>query len=63
MPWRFRRVIKAGPARLNIGKRGVGTSWGVPGLRFGRSSTGRRYISVGIPGTGLYYIYYFPRRE
>lgn len=33
-------------------------SWGVPGLRFGVSPSGRKYISFGIPGTGLYFIKY-----
>jgi hypothetical protein len=35
--------------------RGIGWSWGIPGFLYGISSIGRRYISIGIPGTGLYF--------
>jgi len=31
------------------------------GLRFGVSPDGRRYMSFGLPGTGLYWITYFRR--
>jgi hypothetical protein len=47
-----------GPFRTTLSTRGVGWSVGVPGFRYGISPTGRRYISVGIPGTGLYGIQY-----
>jgi len=61
MGWRFRRSVKMGPIRWNLSRRGVGASWGIPGFRVGVSADGRRYISVGIPGTGLYYYHYFGR--
>lgn len=53
MGWRFRRSMNFGPLRLNLGKRGLGYSVGRPGARIGHSSTGRRYASLGLPGTGL----------
>ncbi len=59
MGWRFRKVLQSGPFRWTLSKSGVGFSWGVPGLRFGVSPNGQRYISFGIPGTGLYFIKYF----
>jgi hypothetical protein len=45
--------MRLGPVRLNLGKRGIGYSIGRPGVRTGRSSNGRRYTSVGLPGTGV----------
>ena len=59
MGWRFRKSFNMGPIRWNLSRRGVGGSWGFPGFRVGVSADGRRYISVGIPGTGLYYQRYF----
>lgn len=50
-----------GPFRTTVSTRGVGWSVGIPGFRYGISPTGRRYISVGIPGTGLYGIKYLDR--
>lgn len=40
---------------MNVGKSGVGLSFGVPGLRYSINSSGRRTKTVGIPGTGLSY--------
>ena len=42
--------------RLNIGKNGVSLSAGIPGFRKTIHSSGRVTTSVGIPGTGLYYV-------
>ncbi len=53
MGFRFRKSVRFGPLRVNIGKRGIGTSIGVPGARITNSSTGRKYLTLGIPGTGL----------
>src|SRR3989442_10179228 len=58
MSWRWRKTIRTGPFRINITKRGVGYSVGIPGLRYGRSPQGRKYVSQSIPGTGLYRIKY-----
>jgi len=53
---RFKKSFNVGFFRTNLTKSGIGYSFGVPGFRFGVNSTGQRYISIGIPGTGLYYI-------
>lgn len=49
----FRKSIGRGPLRINLSKSGVGWSLGIPGLRFGRSATGRTTTRAGIPGTGM----------
>jgi hypothetical protein len=41
--------------RLNVGKKGVGVSFGTRGLRYSINSSGRRTATVGIPGTGISY--------
>jgi len=61
MSWRFRRIFCWGPFRINWTKRGCGFSLGIPGLRYGISPDGRRYISIGIPYTGFYWIKYLDR--
>lgn len=38
-------------------------SWGIPGFRFGVSPSGRKYFSIGIPGTGLYFIKYLDSKS
>lgn len=53
MGWRFRRSIGRGPFRLNFSKRGVGYSWGIPGIRVTTTADGNRYLWLSIPGTGL----------
>jgi hypothetical protein len=56
MSWRFlRRFRLGGGFNLNLTRSGLGWSWGVPGVRIGTSGAGRRWISFGIPGTGLYF--------
>ena len=55
MGWSFRRSINLGPLRVNLGKRGIGTSVGAGPFRFGRSANGRTYRSFRIPGTGISY--------
>jgi len=60
MGWRFRKVFSGGPFRLNLSRRGVGRSAGIPGLRYGITADGRRYVSVGFPGWGVYWIKYLP---
>ena len=56
MAWRFRKIKNIGPFRTMVSKKGVGTSFGFLGFRFGVSPDGRKYWSFGVPGTGLYYI-------
>jgi len=58
MGWRLRRSASFGPFRLNLSRNGIGWSWGIPGLRYGRTATGRPYVSVGFPGLGLYWMKY-----
>ena len=36
----------------------MGFSWGIPGLRFGISPSGRKWISFGFPRIGLYFFRY-----
>jgi hypothetical protein len=59
MGLRFRKILSAGPIKLNASKNGLGASWGIPGFRVGISPDGRRYFSIGFPGTGLYFMKYF----
>ena len=61
MPWRFRKIIRLGPMRGWLSRTGIGYSWGFPGFRIGVAADGRRYFSIGIPGTGLYFYKFFPR--
>lgn len=39
--------------RLNLSKSGLGISAGPRGLKVGMDARGRKYVSAGIPGTGL----------
>ena len=55
MTLRFRRSVKLFPGvRLHIGKRGLGLSVGSRGFHVGIRNDGRKYISAGLPGTGIY---------
>ena len=60
---RFRKRIKIGGINVNLSGSGVGFSVGVPGLRTGISSTGKRYTSYGLPGTGLYDVKYHSSKK
>ena len=54
MGLRFQRRIKVLPGvRINLSKSGVGFSVGGRGAHIGIDSRGRRYASVGLPGTGV----------
>ena len=44
--------------RTSLTKNGLGVSWGIPGLRFGLSPSGRKWISIGFPRIGLYFFRY-----
>lgn len=59
MGWRWRKTFSNGPIRTTVSKSGIGWSIGLPGFRYGITPQGRKYISIGIPKTGLYYIWYF----
>lgn len=58
MSWVFRKIFQFGPIRGTVSKKGVGMSWGIPGFRIGISPNGKKYITIGIPGTGLYFTKY-----
>ncbi len=55
MGFTFRKSVRAGPFRINVGRRGVGYSVGGRGFRTGVSARGRRYTTFSLPGTGLGY--------
>jgi hypothetical protein len=59
MAWRWRKTKNYGPIRSTVTKKGLGTSFGFLGFRFGVSPNGKKFWSFGIPGTGLYYIKYY----
>ena len=61
MGWRFRKVFQSGPLRWTWTKKGVGWSGGISGFRYGVSPSGQHYISIGIPGTGFYFIKYLDK--
>ena len=44
--------------RSSLTRNGLGFSWGIPGLRFGVSPSGRKWMSVGFPRLGLYFFRY-----
>ena len=55
MGWTYRKSMRVGPFRINVGKSGIGYSVGGGGFRVGVNARGRRYQSFTIPGTGLRY--------
>lgn len=63
MSLRFRKIFRRGPFRTTMSKKGLGYSFGFFGFRFGISPDGRKYISIGIPNTGLYWIKYFRNKN
>jgi hypothetical protein len=54
MGWNWRKRLNFGPARINLSKKGIGYSLGVPGFRMGQDAKGKRYKQISIPGTGIY---------
>lgn len=59
---RFQRRIKVLPGlRLNVSKSGVRFSIGGRGAHVRISGRGQRYMSLGLPGTGLSYRAYASR--
>ena len=48
---RYRKSFSIGNLfRINLSKSGVGFSFGVKGLRFGKNSRGKKYIRGGAKG-------------
>lgn len=57
MGLRFRKSISLIPGvRLNFSKSGMSVSAGVPGFRKTINTKGQVTTTVGVPGTGLYYV-------
>ena len=55
MGFNFRKSVKVGPVRFNVGKSGVGISIGGKGFRVNRSAKGKTKATISIPGTGISY--------
>lgn len=55
MGFYYRKSVKLGPFRVNVGRSGIGYSIGGRGFRTGVSARGRRYSSFSVPGTGFGY--------
>ena len=55
MGWSWRKSESIGPFRLNLSTGGIGYSVGGRGFRVGVNARGRKYVSAGLPGTGLRY--------
>lgn len=57
MGLRFRKSVSLFPGvKLNFGTTGMSVSTGIPGFRKTFHTSGRVTTSVGIPGTGIYYV-------
>jgi len=59
--FRKRRSLFGNLLSVNLSKSGVGLSVGVRGFRLGVSSSGRRYVTAGLPGSGIYYRHFTKR--
>ena len=53
MGWNFRKSTKIGPFRITASKKGIGWSVGSKYMRYGKSATGKTYVSTG--SNGFYY--------
>ena len=58
---RFQRRVRVLPGvHLNLSLSGIGVSVGPRGLHAGVTARGQRYVSAGLPGTGLSVRQYSP---
>jgi hypothetical protein len=58
---RFQRRIRVLPGvHINLSLSGIGVSVGPRGLHAGVTARGQRYVSTGLPGTGLSVRQYSP---
>ena len=58
---RFQRRIRVLPGvHINLSLSGIGVSVGPRGLHAGVTARGQRYVSAGLPGTGLSVRQYSP---
>jgi hypothetical protein len=61
---RFQRRIRVLPGvRINLSLSGIGVSVGARGLHAGVTARGQRYVSAGLPGTGLSMRQYSPMQH
>lgn len=57
MGLRFRKSINLGGGfRINVGKSGIGYSWGTNGYRFTKTANGKTRQTFSAPGSGLSYV-------
>ena len=57
MGFRFRKSINLGGGfKVNLGKSGVGYSWGTKGVRITKTAKGTKRTTLSIPGTGISYV-------
>jgi hypothetical protein len=59
--FRKRRSLLGNLLNVNFSRSGIGLSVGVRGFRVGLSSSGRKYVSAGLPGSGIYYRHFAKR--
>lgn len=62
MGWQFRRIFSLGALRASMTKGGIGWSINLGICRVGVNPYGRKYVSMGIPGTGIYFMKYLDFR-
>lgn len=56
MGFRFRKSVNLGGGfKVNLSKSGVGYSWGTKGVRYTKTSSGKKRTTLSIPGTGISY--------
>lgn len=64
MGWRWRNSINlGGGARATLSDRGMGVSWGLAGVRIGKSPTGSLWVSFSVPGTGISFFRYLSNKS
>ena len=56
MGMRYRKSIKIGGVRVNLNKKSIGVSAGVPGFRVSANTKGQHRTTVSASGTGLSYV-------
>jgi hypothetical protein len=60
---RFQKRIRVLPGvHLNLSLSGVGVSAGGRGFHVGMTARGQKYVSAGLPGTGLSVRHYAPKQ-
>jgi hypothetical protein len=57
----WRKVFRFGPVRTSLSTRGLGWSSGIPFLRYGIGPNSTHYLTIGVPGAGLYFTKFLKR--